>query len=308
MSLNICQDGSLLVAMQESFLFPPRLIELPIEADNHNIRPLEDFNQAMMEETSLGKVENITCKGANDAGIQMWITYPPDFDPKKKWPVYLVLHGGPHNAIPDAFTFRWNAQVFASWGYIVAIHNFHGSSGFGQDFTASIIKNRRDLPYQDTIKAAEYLQKKDWIDSERIAAGGASFGGYLACILQGAEHPFKTLINHAGVFNNFTQNGADYASIDNIAGEYWQDYDQYLETSPHHYAKNFKTPMLILHGEKDYRVPVNHAAEVYHILQKLRIDSRLVVYPDENHWVLNRFNSLHWYEEKRRWLQKYLGQ
>ncbi len=138
----------------------------------------------------------MTYKGAEGADIQMWVIYPPGFDPAKKYPLYLILHGGPHNGVYDSWTFRWNAEVFSSWGYVTAWHNFHGSSGFGQKFTDSINPDSITLPYEDTIKAAEWFESKPWIDSDRMAAGGDSFGGFLAATLLGRPHPFKTLIAH----------------------------------------------------------------------------------------------------------------
>ena len=127
---------------------------------------------------------------------------------RRKYPVYMLLHGGPHNGITDGTQWRWNAEVFAGWGYITTWHNFHGSSGFGQAFTDSINPDRISMPYEDTIKAAEYLMSKPYVDSARMAAGGGSYGGFLATTLLGRPHPFKTLVAHAAVYNEFTQYAA----------------------------------------------------------------------------------------------------
>ncbi len=304
-SLKTNVDGSTMIALEMSLSYPPRLVKF----DNLKIQPkaikIGSFNDKVLGEIQMGRVETVTYKGANGDDIQMWINYPPNFDPEKKWPLYLLLHGGPHNALNDEFHFRWNSQVFAAWGYVVAWHNFHGSSGFGQDFTASILENTRDMPYQDTIEAANFFKNKPWIDKNRMAAGGGSFGGYLASVLQGAKHPFTTLINHAGVYNSFTQIAADYGSSDKYPAEFWDRPDKFLDESPHWHAKNFKTPMLVIHGGKDYRVPVNHGIEIYQTLQKKGIPSKFIYYPDENHWVLKRHNSIHWYNAKKAWLDKY---
>jgi dipeptidyl aminopeptidase/acylaminoacyl peptidase len=235
----------------------------------------------------------------------MWVVYPPGFDPSKKYPVFMLLHGGPHNGIQDAVQWRWNAHVFASWGYIVTWHNFHGSSGFGQAFTDSINPDRISKPYDDTIKAAEWLAAKPYVDAERMVAGGGSYGGFLASTLLGRSHPYKALIAHAAVYNNFTQIGADYGAERDRFFEFWDRPEEFARYSPHTSAGNFVTPTLVIHGQQDFRVPVNHGIELFNTLQKRGVPSRLVYYPDENHWILKPQNSLFWYSEVRAWVEKY---
>ena len=193
---------------------------------------LSDHNDAQLAATAFGKVESVTYKGAGGADIQMWVNYPPGFDPAKKYPLYLLLHGGPHNGIHDSWTFRWNAQVFASWGYVTAWHNFHGSSGFGQAFTDSINPDGITKPYEDTIKAAEWFAAQPWIDAERMAAGGGSYGGFLASVLLGREHPFKTLVAHAAVYNHYTMYGGDYGAEKNRFFEAWERPEEWAKYSP----------------------------------------------------------------------------
>jgi dipeptidyl aminopeptidase/acylaminoacyl peptidase len=236
----------------------------------------------------------------------MWVVYPPNFTPDKQWPLYLLLHGGPHNGMVNAYHWRWNAQVFANWGYVVAWHNFHGSSGFGQAYADSITRDWAQLPYEDTLKAAEWFAAKPWIDGQRMGAGGGSYGGYLAALLLGKPHPFKALVAHAGVFNLYTQYGADDGAARRRHGEYWQDFERLNRNSPHLNAANFATPTLIIHGQQDLRVPVNHAFELFNILQNRGVPSKLVYFPDENHWILKPQNSLFWYDTHRQWLQKYV--
>ena len=262
-------------------------------------------NDTALAGFDFGKVESVTYKGANNADIQMWVVYPPGFDPTKKYPTFLLLHGGPHNAITDAWTFRWNAHVFAGWGYVVAWHNFHGSSGFGQAFTDSINPDWASLPYQDTIKAAEWLKAQPWADPDRMVAGGASYGGYLASVLLGRDHPFKALIAHAAVYNSFTQVASDGGAQVARHYEYWEDPAAFAARSPHTHADKFKTPTLVIHGQLDYRVPVTHGIELFNILQRRGVPSRLVYYPDENHWILKAQNSIHWYGEVRAWVERW---
>lgn len=303
-SLAIAGSGPVIVGLRQSFSEPPTLVS--IIPRTGKATKLSDFNDAALASMQFGKVESVTYKGANGRDIQMWVTYPPNFTPDRKWPLYLLLHGGPHNGISDAFHWRWNAHVFAGWGYVTAWHNFHGSSGFGQDFTDSITKDWADLPYQDTIAAADWFKSQPWIDSERMAAGGGSYGGYLASVLLGREHPFKTLVAHAAVYNMLTQYASDGGAVPQRHGDFWKDPERFQRNSPHVNAANFNTPTLIIHGQQDLRVPVNHSLELFNVLQNKGVPSKLVYYPDENHWILKPQNSVFWYDTKKDWLQRYV--
>ncbi|MGH8197612.1 MAG: prolyl oligopeptidase family serine peptidase [Steroidobacteraceae bacterium] len=303
LSLAIAGKPGTLVALRQSFSEPPTLVRVATK-DGQSTK-LSDHNDGQLAETALGKVESVRYAGAGGADIQMWIAYPPDFDPAKKYPLYLLLHGGPHNGVSDHWTFRWNAQVFAGWGYVTAWHNFHGSSGFGQAFTDSINPDLISKPYDDTIRAVEWFAAKPWIDEERMAAGGGSYGGFLAATLAGRPHPFKTLVAHAAVYNNYTQYGADYGASKNRFFEAWERPEEFARYSPHSGAANFATPMLVIHGQLDQRVPFNNGMELFQTLQNRGVTSRLVYYPDENHWILKRQNSLFWYREVKDWLARF---
>lgn len=292
------------VAIRQSFIEPPTLVRLDLRTGEAT--KLSTFNDAALAEVEWGRVESVTYKGARGKDIQMWVIYPPGFDPSKKYPVYMLLHGGPHNAVIDATQWRWNAQVFAGWGYIVTWHNFHGSSGFGQEFADSINPDRVSLPYEDTIKAAEWLMSQPYVDRERMAAGGGSYGGFLASVLLGRDHPFKTLVAHAAVYNSYTQIAADYGAEKPRHFNFWEKPEEFARYSPHTFAGNFKTPTLVIHGQLDMRVPVNHGIELFNTLQTRGVPSRLVYFPDENHWVLKPQNSLFWYETVRQWLAQYV--
>jgi dipeptidyl aminopeptidase/acylaminoacyl peptidase len=237
----------------------------------------------------------------------MWINYPPGFDRSKKYPLFLLIHGGPHNAIPNAMQFRWNAQVFSSWGYVTAWPNFHGSSGFGNAFTDSINPYWDDLPYRDVIGAADWFAKQPWIDADRMVAGGGSYGGYLTSVILGRPHPFKALVAHAAVYNLYTQVAADYSYETPRFGPFWTPEQElvFKQASPHFGAANFNTPTLVVHGQKDLRVPVNHGIELYQALLQKGVPARFLYFSDENHWVLKPGNSLVWYREVKDWLGKY---
>jgi dipeptidyl aminopeptidase/acylaminoacyl peptidase len=306
-NLALSADGKTLVALRQSFREPPTLVR--VDTASGQVSKLSKFNDELLAKVSLGKYESITYKGANGDPIQMWVIYPPGFDPAKKWPLYFLLHGGPHNGVTDVWQWRWNAQLFSGWGYVTAWHNFHGSSGFGQAFADSINPQQDELPYQDTIAAAKWFENQPWIDKSRMAAGGGSYGGYLATILLGRPHPFKTLVAHAAVFNWYTQQGADYAAGRRRHGEFWEPKNDKVmrQGSPHFGAGHFTTPTLVIHGERDYRVPVNHGVELFNILQNRGVKSKLIYYPDENHWVLKPQNSIFWYKTKQDWLKEFIG-
>jgi dipeptidyl aminopeptidase/acylaminoacyl peptidase len=301
--LALAGKPAVLVATRQSFSEPPALVRVDLKTGD--TARLSAFNDALLGGVSMGKVESVTYAGANSDPIQMWVVYPPGFDPAKKYPLFLLLHGGPHNGITDAWTYRWNAQVFAGWGYVVAWHNFHGSSGFGQQFTDSINPDQATLPYGDTIKATEWFMAQPWIDTERMVAGGGSYGGYLATTLLGREHPFKALIAHAAVYNEYTQIGSDYGAEKARFYQYWEKPAEFQANSPHMAAANFKTPTLVIHGQLDQRVPVNHGLELFNTLQTKGIPSKFVYFPDENHWVLKPQNSLFWYEQVKDWVTHY---
>jgi dipeptidyl aminopeptidase/acylaminoacyl peptidase len=296
-------SGGVLVARNQSFVYPPRVVR--IDKQKKTSKRLEAFNDVALKDVAMGTYESVTYTGGDGAEVLMWVHYPPGFDPLKKYPLFLLIHGGPHGAMTNGFHFRWNAQTFSSWGYITAWPNFHGSSGFGQDFTDSINPDWITLPYADTIAATEWLMQKPWIDTERMVAGGGSYGGYLSSIILGKKHPFNALVIHAAVYDMYAQSSADFAVHDERFGPYWENPDLYNSISPHVYAGNFNTPSLVIHGQLDLRVPVGQGFELFRTLQTRGIASNLVYYPDENHWVLKRDNSIYWYGEVRNWVEKY---
>ncbi|MCU0759861.1 MAG: S9 family peptidase [Steroidobacteraceae bacterium] len=291
------------VAIRQSFSEPPTLVRLDLASGAATA--LSSFDAATLAAIRQGKVESVRYAGARGREIQMWVVHPPDFDPAKRYPVLMLLHGGPHNTIQDSVQWRWNAQVFASWGYVVTWHNFHGSSGFGHDFADSINPDRITLPYEDTIKAAEWLAAQPWADRERFVAAGASYGGFLASTLLGRPHPFKALVAHGAVYNSFTQIGADYGAEKDRFFEFWERPEEFARYSPHTSAGSFATPTLVIHGQTDLRVPVNHGIELFNTLQKRGVPSKLVYFPDENHWILKPQNSIFWYHTVRDWLATY---
>ena len=301
-ALSLARSGKALVAIRQSFSEPPTLVSL---AKNGAATQLSKFNDDALAGLDQGRVESVTYKGARGDDIQMWVVYPPGFDASKKYPLLMLLHGGPHNGIQDAVQWRWNAEVMAGWGYVVTWHNFHGSSGFGNAFADSINPDWITMPYEDTIKAADTMLAKPFIDRERTVAAGASYGGFLATTLLGRPHPFKALVAHAAVYDLYTQQGSDYGAEAERFFNFWDRPEEFQKYSPHMSAGNFKTPTLIVHNQLDLRVPLSHGIQLFNTLQKRGVPSKLVMYPDENHWVLKPQNSLFWYQTVRDWVATY---
>lgn len=270
---------------------------------------LSHFNDDLVKSWKLGKVESVSFPGADAEKVQMWVFYPPDFDPAKKWPLVQMVHGGPHNGIMSEFSFRWNPHVWAARGYVVGVVNFHGSSGFGQAFTDSITGDYGTKPLADVMAATDWFEAKPWIDKGRTAAAGGSYGGYMMAWLNGHTDRFKAHVCHAGVYSYHSQMASDVVSGRQRAlGAFpWRDLERIDKQSAQRFSANFKTPTLVLHGEKDYRVPVTQGFEYYNTLRQKGVPARLVYFPDENHWILKPQNALVWHREVFAWLDRYVG-
>lgn len=268
---------------------------------------LEHFNDSITKEWSLGKYESQTFKGADDKPVQQWVVYPPNFDPKKKWPLIQVVHGGPHNGIMDEFSFRWNLQLWAGQGYVVGCVNFHGSSGFGQSFTDSITGDLGAKPLTDIMKSTDGFAAQEWIDKDRMVAAGASYGGYMMAWMNGHTDRFKAMVCHAGVYDWHAMMASDIVKSRerSLGAPPWGDLSKVDRQSAQRYASKFSTPTLVLHGEKDFRVPLTQGLAYYNTLRQKGVPARLVYFPDENHWILKPNNSLVWHDEVFAWIKKY---
>ncbi len=298
------------VFLNESMSRPAELFVL--DARSGKTRQLTRFNDALIASLDLGRVESHSFKGADGDTVQLWLTYPPGFDSARKYPLVQMLHGGPATMVRDAFGYRWNPHVFATPGYLVSQVNRHGSTGFGEAFARSINGAWGDKPTEDILKSNEYLFKAvPAIDRNNLAAAGGSYGGYLATWMLGHTDVFKAYVNHAGVSDFVGQYGSDVTtglfSAEVMGGVPWQDADAMRRNSPITYADRFNTPMLVLHGEKDYRVPYGQGIALYGILQNKGVPSRLVIFPDENHWILTPQNAIYWNYEVQNWLARYIG-
>jgi dipeptidyl aminopeptidase/acylaminoacyl peptidase len=305
---SVTARGSALLFMHEDSSHPAEIYAL--DPGKSAPRRLTQFNDALLAALDLGRTESREVVGANGDRIQMWVTYPPGFDAAKKHPLVQILHGGPHTMARDDFFLRWNPHVFASPGYVVARVNRHGSTGFGEKFAQSINLHWGDWPTADVLAATDELAKTPGVDGSKVAAAGASYGGYLAAWLLGNTDRFRCLVDHSGVNSLIAEYGADdtYDWAEELfGGTPWKDADTFRKHDPITYASNFKTPILVTAGESDYRVPYGNALSLYGVVQAMGVPSRLVVFPNENHWVLSAQNSVYWYYEVLDWLGRYLG-
>jgi len=280
----------------------------PPEVAERSAGTVGSFNDGLLAELDLGRVEDVEFEGADGDRIQMFVVYPPGFDPSRRWPLVHNIHGGPHGTSGDDWHWRWNSQVFAAPGYVVASVNFHGSIGWGEGFTRSIRGGWGDKPTTDILAATDRLVTRGFIDEERMAIAGGSYGGYLVSWLIGATDRFACAICHAGVNDLVGQWASDVTAGREkaIGGVPWDDMDAVLRWSPLAHTADMTTPTLVVHGERDYRVVVTQGLALYGILRHKGVPARLVYYSDEGHWIERRLNSLHWYGEFLGWLDRWL--
>jgi len=268
------------------------------------------MNDALLSQIDVSPLEPFTFKGANDEDVQGFMVKPPGFDSNKKYPLKFLLHGGPQGAWGDSWTYRWNAQLFAATGsYVVVMINFHGSTGYGQKFCDSISGDWGGKPYVDLMKGLDYVEKTyPFIDKNREAALGASYGGYMANWLLGHTNRFKCIVSHDGMFNAETAFGTTeelWFPNWEYKGPPWKNRELYRKWSPHEYAANFKTPTLVVHGQLDYRLDVSNGFDLFTTLQVLKVPSKMLYFPDEGHWVLKPQNSRLWYKTVNDWVDQW---
>jgi len=306
-SLQVGRD--IVVFLNNTATRPDELFAL--DPASGGVRQLTSFNADLLAQIDFGRQEEYWFEGAAGDRVHGHLFYPPGFDPAKSYPLVQLMHGGPHTMVSDAWSYRWNAHVMAAPGYVVTWVNRHGSTGFGEKFSQSILNEWGVKPLEDILRATDFLlQKLPNLDPRRLAAAGGSYGGYLAAWAAGHTDRFACLINHAGVNDFITQYGADTTSYGFgrvLGGAPWDHAEGMQRNNPTTHARNFKTPMLIIHGEKDYRVPYVNGTALYGIYRAMGLPARLVVYPDENHWILTPQNSLHWNWEFQSWLARWIG-
>ncbi|OWK44425.1 S9 family peptidase [Fimbriiglobus ruber] len=275
---------------------------------------LSPQNHALLAELDRPRPESVEVPVEGGVKMQMWILKPPGFDPSKKWPVAYLIHGGPQGAWGDAWSFRWNPQLWAAQGYVVVLPNPRGSTGFGQKYVDEISGDWGGKCYRDLVAGVEYVEKLPYVDPERIGSAGGSFGGYMQdwFAVSDIAKKFKCLITHCSVWNFESMWGTtEELWFDEFehGGLPWEVPGKYREFSPHIKAANLaknKTPMLIIHNDLDFRCPIGQGHELFAALQRQGVPSRFVNFPDEGHWVLKPKNSQFWHKEVFAWLTKYV--
>ena len=306
-SPTVAPDGIVHVLYQ-SLQAPPEVYRVgaPQVDGTHSLEPVTDFTAAGDIETGL--VRELSVAGADDDPIQVWIIDPPGADPSAQLPLVHMIHGGPHGVFGDTWHWRWNSQTLAAAGYRVAHVNFHGSTGWGNDFAASIQGQWGDMPYRDVEAATDHLIGLGLVDENRMAVTGGSYGGYLTAWITAQTDRYACAVAHAAVTNLGGMYASDVTFGRELAygAEVWDDLETVQRWSPSAHAAGYGTPTLVIHGHLDQRVPLTQGLELYGVLTAKGVPARLVSYPDENHWILKRGNSIHWYNEVLAWLDRWL--
>ncbi|HEX6731971.1 MAG TPA: S9 family peptidase [Pyrinomonadaceae bacterium] len=303
-------SSTMLIANWESAINPPEVFRLDIGSKTQ--QPLTAFNADQLTKIDWQPVRHFWFTSKAGKRIHNMIALPPNFDERKKYPLLVLLHGGPHSMWRDNWGLRWNYFMLSRPGYVVLMTNYSGSTGFGEGFAQSIQGDPFKGPGNEINEAAdEAIRLYTFVDGSRQGAAGASYGGHLANWMQGTTTRYKTLISHAGLINLESQWGTSdtiYSREVNNGGPVWEQGQVWREQNPIRLAAKFRTPILLSVGENDFRVPLNQTLENWSVLQRLRIPSRLIVWPDENHWILKGENSRYWYREVYAWLKKYLDE
>ena len=303
--LSPSADGRTLVFLRQQLTAPPEIARVTL-ADG-KLQPVTHANAALLAPIAMSAPESVTVQGAGGTPVQLWIVKPPGFDPAKKYPLVFWVHGGPQSAFLDSWSTRWNVELWAAQGYVVSMANPRGSTGFGQKFTDEISHDWGGKVYDDLMACLAHLEAQPYIDTTRMAAAGASYGGYMMAWFEGHTDKFKCIVDHDGVYN-FT---SMYGTTEEVWFDEWEHGTPWENPdgekfSPHKFAANFKTPMLIIQNDQDFRVPVQEGLALFTTLQRKGIPSKLLMFPDEGHWVLKPANSELWHQTVFDWLAEYL--
>jgi len=311
-NLDITPDGRKFVFLASSMIAPPEVFT--VNADGSGQTALTSVNRQLIASENLIAAEDVEWTGAMGKKVHGFLVKPAGFDPTKKYPLLVLIHGGPQSAWYDNWSYRWNPQVFANAGYVVFAPNPRGSVGYGQQFVNEISGDWAGKVYTDLMNGvADVLRRNPYLDRNRIGGAGASYGGYMVNWILGHNNDprfrFKVLISHAGVYNLESMYGGTeelWFPEWEFKGTPWTNPALYTRWSPHKSAQNFNTPTLVIHGEHDFRVPVGEGMQLFTALQRKGIDSKLLIFPDEGHWILKPQNLQLWFGTMLDWLDKHL--
>jgi len=308
-ALDAARSAPVLVGNWESAVNPPEVHR--IDPATGARTPISTFNTALAAKIDWQPLQEFWFTSARGARIHNFVALPPGFDPSRKYPLFVVIHGGPYSMWIDQFVIRWNYHLLAQPGYVVVLTNYTGSTGYGEKFSQTIQGDPLEGPGLEINQAAdEAIKRFAYIDASRQAAGGASYGGHLANWLAVTTTRYKALVSHAGLFDQAQQWGTSdsvFGRERSAGGPPWEGAPVWTKQNPLSRAGNLKTPMLVTVGERDYRVPMNNAIQLWSALQRMKVPGRLIVFPEENHWVLRGENSRFFYAEVHAWLAKWLN-
>lgn len=302
--VQFAPDGKTMIYAEQTGSRPSQLFRA--SSAGGAATPLETFNEALLAGYQLTPYEEVWVENPSDkARVHNFIVKPPGFEKNRKYPMLLLIHGGPQGAWGHAWSYRWNAQVLAAAGYVVAMPNPRGSTGYGQKFTDDINQDWGGKPYDDIMAVVDHMAAQPYVNAERMAAAGGSYGGYMVNWLLGHTDRFKALVSHAGVFDLRSMAGETeelWFPVWEFHGMPWENPELYAKLSPSFYVQDFKTPTLAMHGELDYRVPVGQGMQLFTALQLQKVPSKMVLFPDEGHWILKPQNSQLWYRSFLDWI------
>jgi dipeptidyl aminopeptidase/acylaminoacyl peptidase len=306
--LSLTPDGKTLVFSRLSALAPNEVYKMDL--DSKKVEELSHLNDSVLARVAMQPVESFWFAGAGGTKVQGFLVKPPKFNKDEKYPVKFLIHGGPQGQWGDEWSYRWNAELFAADGYVVIMVNPRGSTGYGQAFVDGVNKDWGGKPYIDLMNGLDYAEKTyPFIDKGRECALGASYGGYMINWILGHTNRFKCLVSHDGMFNTESAYGTteelwfpEWEFGDTV----WMNREAYRKWSPHLFAAQFKTPTLVVHGQLDYRLDVSEGFQLFTTLQRQKIPSKMLYFPDEGHWVLKPQNSEYWYKTVNGWVDSYV--
>jgi dipeptidyl aminopeptidase/acylaminoacyl peptidase len=305
--MQLTRNGRTMVYTQQSGISPVEIFR----ASSSGGEPvaLTHLNDQALADHQLTPLEEFWVDGAEGAKVHSFMIRPPDFAPGRKYPVLMLIHGGPQGFWGHAWTYRWNAQVFAAAGYVVVMPNPRGSSGYGQKFVDEINNDWGGRAFDDIMAVADYIVSDiPFADAGRMTAAGGSYGGYMIDWILGHTQRFKALVSHDGVYNLNSEFGATeelWFPMWEYGGTPWDKPENYAKWSPNNFVQEFHTPTLVIHGEQDFRVPLNQGLELFTALQLQKVPSKLLLFPDEGHWVLKPQNSVLWYKTFIDWMDSW---
>jgi acylaminoacyl-peptidase len=303
-------DGDVMTLTWDKMNSPPQVYVM--RPGQHPVQ-ITRVGETALKGVEMSPYESFTFTGWNKETVHGWIVKPNGWKPGQKFPTVMLIHGGPQGSWEDSWSTRWNPQVWAGWGYGVVMIDFHGSTGYGQAFTDAISGHWGDRPLEDLKKGwAAALTKANWIDSSKACAAGASYGGFMTYWIAGVwNQPWKCLIDHDGVFNNVSMGYETeelwFSEWENGHTTVWRNPAAYEKFNPVDHVKDWTKPMLVIHSDKDYRIPVTQGIGAFTALQRKGIESEFLRFPDENHWVLKPQNSIQWHDTVQDWLKKHIG-